>query len=82
MSDIPADRYDLAFKKKETKMITAIVQYQVATYSGTVEVTFFEEIENDEIIARAKKIVHGKSGGHWPVGYEHWKVISRNYEVR
>lgn len=54
----------------------AIVKYQVATYSGEVQVNCNENDENEYIIAKAKRIVTQKAGGLLPFGYESWKVVS------
>jgi hypothetical protein len=63
-------------------MITATVEYQVATYSGTIDVTFFEEVDNDVVIARAKAILIQKSGGSLPYGYQHFRVVRRDYKYQ
>ena len=56
----------------------ATVRYQVATYSGEVQVNCNENDEDEHIIAKAKKIVTQKAGGSLPFGYESWKVIERS----
>lgn len=56
----------------------AIVKYQVATYSGEVQVNCDENDEDEYIIAKAKRILTQKSGGSLPFGYESWKVIERS----
>lgn len=56
----------------------AIVKYQVATYSGKVEISCNSDEENEHIIARAKRIVTRQAGGSLPFGYESWKVVSRD----
>lgn len=57
----------------------ATVKYQIATYSGTVNVNCSENDENEVIIAKAKRILKSECGGSFPFGYESWKVIERNY---
>jgi len=55
----------------------AIIQYQIATYSGTVEVFFDDpDADNDHLIARAKRQLRQRTGA-LPFGMEHFKVISR-----
>jgi hypothetical protein len=58
----------------------ATVKYQVATYSGEVQVNCDENDDDEFIIARAKRIVTKRSGGSLPFGYESWKVVERDYE--
>jgi len=57
----------------------AIVEYQVATYSGQIHVNCTPNDEDDYIIARAKKIVRQSSGGELPFGYQKWRIINREY---
>ncbi|MPL74367.1 hypothetical protein SDC9_20239 [bioreactor metagenome] len=57
--------------------MTATVKYQVATYSGTIQVNCDENEEDDFIIARAKRKLGQKCGVPFPFGYESWKVIKR-----
>ncbi len=57
--------------------MTAIVKYQIATYSGEISVNCEPDEENEYIIARAKRILRNKVGGSFPFGYESWKVIDR-----
>lgn len=57
--------------------MTAIVKYQVASYSGEVTVNCDENDENEYIIAKAKRILTQRSGGSLPFGSESWKVIER-----
>ena len=59
-------------------IMIATVKYQVATYSGEVQVNCNENDEDDYIIAKAKKIVTQRAGGSLPFGYESWKVIERS----
>lgn len=56
----------------------AIVRYQVATYSGEVQVNCNENDEDECIIAKAKRIVAQRAGGSLPFGYESWKVVERS----
>lgn len=56
----------------------ATVKYQVATYSGEVQVNCNENDEDEYIIARAKRIVTQRAGGSLPFGYESWKVVERS----
>lgn len=63
--------------KGGTKMI-ATVKYQVATYSGEVQVNCNEYDEDEYIIAKAKRIVTQRVGGSLPFGYESWKVVGRS----
>ena len=58
-------------------MMTAVVKYQVATYSGEVHVNCDENDDDDVIIAKAKRIVTQRSGGSLPFGYERWWIIER-----
>lgn len=50
------------------------VSYQIGTYSGTVEVTADENAENDQIIAKAKRILRQRAGGSLPFGAESWRI--------
>jgi hypothetical protein len=52
------------------------VKYNIGTYSGEVEVTCEPEDDNEQIIAKAKKLLKQKVGSY-PAGmyYEHYKVI-------
>ena len=56
----------------------ATVKYQIATYSGEVQVNCNENDEDEVIIAKAKRIVTQRSGGSLPYGYESWKVVERS----
>ena len=58
-------------------MQTATVKYQIATYSGEVDIMCNENDENNHIIAKAKKVLTRKSGGSLPFGYEHFEVTER-----
>jgi len=56
----------------------AIIEYQVATYSGK-ETVFFNDPneENETLIAKAKNQLRQKCGGELPFGYQSFKVIER-----
>jgi len=43
--------------------VKAIVKYQVATYSGTVEVECTEKTSKSEILKKARDIINRKFGG-------------------
>lgn len=56
----------------------AKVKYQIATYSGTVEVNFDDPNLDDEvIIARAKAQLRRRAGA-CPFGCEAFKVVERS----
>lgn len=55
--------------------MTYIVKYQVATYAGEIEVYSQEELETEQVIARAKSQLRRKAGGSLPFGYEHFKIV-------
>lgn len=57
--------------------MTAVVKYQVATYSGKVEVSCNPDDDNEFIIRKAKAIEKRRFGGSFPFGYERWEVIER-----
>lgn len=60
-------------------MPLAKVKYQVATYRGTAYVNCEENDEDEVIIAKAKKQIQTSCHGiPAPMGYEHWKVVTRN----
>lgn len=58
-------------------MQLATIKYQIATYSGTVEVNCLENDDNDFIIAQARKKVRRLAGGSLPFGYQSFKIINR-----
>lgn len=58
--------------------MTATVKYQVATYSGEVQVNCNENDEDEHIIAKAKRIVTQRFGGSLPFGYQSYKVVNRD----
>ena len=57
-------------------MQIATVKYQIATYSGIVEVNCNENDEQEYIIAKAKKMLKQKTG-NFPLGYQSFKIINR-----
>jgi hypothetical protein len=56
--------------------VIAIVEYQVATYSGKIEVRCDENETNDEVEARAKAQLSKQVGG-LPYGYQSFRVVQR-----
>lgn len=56
----------------------ATVKYQVATYSGEVQVNCKENDEDEYIITKAKRIATRRAGDSLPFGYESWKVVRRS----
>jgi hypothetical protein len=59
--------------------VIATVVYQVATYSGEIQVYCNDDDDDDVVIAKAKRIVRQRTGS-LPFGYESWKVVDRSYE--
>lgn len=58
--------------------MTALVKYQIATYSGEVEVSCDPDDDNEYIIRIARAIERRRRfGGSFPFGYESWKVVDR-----
>lgn len=57
--------------------MTAIIKYQIATYSGTIQINCDENDENEYLIAKAKRILTQRAGGSLPFGCESWKVVKR-----
>jgi hypothetical protein len=55
----------------------AKVKYQVANYSGTFSVNCNKNDDDEIIIAKAKRNLRIKTGP-FPLGYQSWKVISRD----
>ena len=53
------------------------VKYQVATYSGEITVTSYDDLEREQVIARAKDLLRRRSGGSLPYGYESFKIVSK-----
>jgi hypothetical protein len=51
------------------------VKYQIATYSGVIEVSANEDEDNDSIISKAKQVLKRKIGTDFPFGYQSFKVI-------
>ena len=58
-------------------MQLATVRYQVATYSGTIQVNCNENDEDDHVIAKAKARLTREAGGYLPFGYEYFAVDER-----
>ena len=56
--------------------MTATVKYQLATYSGVIEVSCDPNDDNDIIIAKAKKLLRQKAGS-FPLGYQSFKITNR-----
>jgi len=56
----------------------ATVEYQIATYNGTIDVNCDPNDDNDVVIAKAKAQLKRKVGT-FPFGYQSWVVKSRNY---
>ena len=54
----------------------ATIKYQIATYSGKVEVNCLENDDDDIIIAKAKRVLRSRVGS-FPFGYQSFKVIDR-----
>lgn len=55
----------------------ATVKYQIATYTGEIQVNCEPNEEDEFIIAKAKRILRIHSGGSTPFGSESWKVLNR-----
>ena len=55
----------------------AKVKYQIATYSGHVNVPCSEDDETEVIVAKAKSILRQQAGGSLPYGYEKFTIESR-----
>lgn len=53
-------------------MKLATVQYQIATYSGEVRVVCGDNADDDEIIAKVKRLL--SRNGPLPFGYESFSV--------
>jgi hypothetical protein len=56
-------------------MKTYKVKYQVATYSGEIEVTCEEDCEEEQVIAKSKKLLTHQAGGSLPFGYQYFKIL-------
>lgn len=54
----------------------ATVDYQVATYKGSIDVMVQENDDHDHIIAKARALVIRRSSGSLPMGYESWQVTN------
>lgn len=55
----------------------AAVKYQLATYTGIINVCCDENEDDEIIINRAKHLLRNRSGGSLPFGYSSFKVINR-----
>lgn len=55
----------------------AKVSYQIATYSGEIEISCDIDWESEDIISEAKKILRREAGGNLPYGYERFTIVSR-----
>jgi len=55
----------------------AIISYQIATYSGTVEVSCSDDDDNEALISRARRQLRQRAGS-LPFGYQSFLVVSRN----
>lgn len=74
----PGELPGLEIHKFKLKKMIATVKYQIASYSGEVEVICDENDSDEYIISKAKRIVKQKAGGSLPFGYESWKVVYRS----
>ena len=54
----------------------ATVEYQIATYSGTVSVTCEPDDDEEIIISKAKEQLRRKAG-ILPFGYQSWKILKK-----
>ena len=57
--------------------MTAIVEYQYATYRGKISVTADENDDNKLVCAVAKRILSCKGLFTLPMAYESYKVVER-----
>lgn len=57
-------------------MQTAIVKYQIATYSGEIQVNCDPDDDNEIVIGKAKAKLR-RLYGELPFGYQSFKVIER-----
>ena len=58
--------------------MTATIKYQIATYSGTVEVSCDPDDENETLFAKARRELIRQSGGaSLPYGSENFWVLGR-----
>ena len=55
----------------------ATVKYQIATYSGTIQVDCSENDENEYIISKAKNILRRQSGGSFPLGCQYFEIANK-----
>jgi hypothetical protein len=59
--------------------MTATIEYQIATYRGTVEVQCEPNDENDVLFARAKQELIVRCHGALPFGSESFRIMDRSY---
>lgn len=55
----------------------AVVKYQIASYSGTIEVSCRPDDDTDVVIAKAKARIRRLAGGSLPFGSESFRIIER-----
>jgi hypothetical protein len=55
-------------------MKSVTVEYQIATYSGEIDLMVDENAENEHIIAQAKNILRKQSGGSLPFGSQSFNI--------
>ena len=54
-----------------------IVKYQIATYSGEIQVYSDENDTDEEIKATARHQLSKSSPGGLPLGYQNFEIVSR-----
>lgn len=57
-------------------MQTAIVKYQIATYSGEIQVNCSPDDDNEVVIAKAKARLR-RLYGELPFGYQSFRIVKR-----
>lgn len=57
--------------------ILVTLKYQIATYSGEVQITCSEDTEDGDIKAIARERLKKISGGSLPFGYESFTILSK-----
>lgn len=62
----------------KVKEMKAELKYQIASYSGTVEVPCHEDDENEVVIAKVKRILVRRAG-ELPYGSESFRIQRRQY---
>lgn len=63
-------------------MQTAIVKYQIGSYSGKMNVSVDENDPNDVVIAKAKSQLFKEAGTTMPMEYVSFTILDRINEVR